>query len=144
MMNEEICNAVLSFYFAIMDAKYNREFKWRDRMSNFPRGCCDDACDLLAYYLYEKYGIRTKQGKGYSKTNDTYHVWLIMDERVIIDITVKQLKEFYESSREVYLGKENSFYIGLTDKEIYDNYNIKNDERLWNDYKKILKYMRDK
>lgn len=144
MMNEEIYNAVLSFYFAIMDAKYNGEFKWRDRMSNFPGGCCDDACDLLAYYLYEKFGIRTKQGKGYSGTNDTYHTWLIMNERVVIDITIKQLKEFLGFSDGVYMGEENSFYFGLTDKEIYENYNIMRDERLWNDYQIILKYMQEK
>ena len=141
MINKDICNSISKFHSAIMDAKYSGEFKWGDRMSNFPGGCCDDACDLLSYYLYQKFGIRTKQKKGFSETNDTCHAWLIIDERIIIDITVGQLKEFYGFASGIYIGEENSFYMGLTDKEIYQNYDITRDERLWNDYKKIMKHM---
>lgn len=50
---DEIYNITEAFRMAILDAKYDRRFQYRDRMSNFPGGCCDDASDLLAYYLLE-------------------------------------------------------------------------------------------
>ena len=52
MKIQDIYSVAVSFHAAILEAKYNREFDRRDRMSNFPYGCCDDSCDLLAYYLY--------------------------------------------------------------------------------------------
>lgn len=45
---DEIYNITEAFRMAILDAKYDRRFQYRDRMSNFPGGCCDDASDLLA------------------------------------------------------------------------------------------------
>lgn len=86
MLNRYIYNAVSAFHSAIMEAKYNNEFDWRDRMSNFPGGCCDDASGI-------------------------------------------------------YIGKENAFYQGLEDKVIYKNCDITQDERLWNDYLKTMKYI---
>ena len=43
----------IAFYFreAIIAAKTNGEFNFRDRMHRFPGGCCDDTCDLLGFYL---------------------------------------------------------------------------------------------
>ena len=35
------------------------EFERKDRLSGFPRGCCDDASDLLAQFLLDN-GIRTR------------------------------------------------------------------------------------
>lgn len=64
MKNQDIYNFAVSFRAAILEAKYNREFDRSDRMSHFPAGCCDDSCDLLAYYLYTEYGINTKQRNG--------------------------------------------------------------------------------
>ena len=58
---DEIYNITEAFRMAILDAKYDRRFQYRDRMSNFPGGCCDDASDLLAYYLLEKYNIHTNK-----------------------------------------------------------------------------------
>ena len=40
-----------AFRAAIISARNDREFNYRDRMSNFPRGCCDDSCDLLTHLL---------------------------------------------------------------------------------------------
>lgn len=141
MLNRDIYNAVSAFHSAIMEAKHNNEFYWRDRMSNFPCGCCDDACDLLAYYLCDKFGMSTKQGKGFSEENDTYHAWLIADSEIIIDITIDQFKECSEFASGIYVGKENVFYQGLEDKVIYKNCDITQDERLWSDYLKIMKYI---
>ena len=50
---EELRNSVVAFREAIVTARENRDFDRKDRMSNFPGGCCDDACDLLSCYLYE-------------------------------------------------------------------------------------------
>ena len=70
------------------------DFNIENRMSNFPRGCCDDASDLLAYYLLEKYNIHTEQGNGvYCDDNPehtTNHAWLIVNGESYIDITATQ------------------------------------------------------
>ena len=64
MNSKDIYKIAVAFRAAIVSAKYDRRFHYRDRMSNFPGGCCDDSCDLLAYYLYTTYKIRTRQGVG--------------------------------------------------------------------------------
>ena len=61
MKNQDVYNIAVNFRKAIIEAKANREFSFQDRMIKFPNGCCDDSCDLLAYYLYETYYIHTKQ-----------------------------------------------------------------------------------
>lgn len=91
---DEIYNITEAFRLAILDAKYDRRFQYRDRMSNFPRGCCDDASDLLAYYLLEKYNIHTEQGNGVYRDDNpehtTNHAWLIVNGESYIDITATQ------------------------------------------------------
>ena len=146
MKIQDIYNIAASFRSAIIEAKYNQKFSHKDRMSNFPGGCCDDSCDLLAYYLYTVYKIRTKQcvGKYYDDNpyNTTGHAWLIMDDDTIIDITGDQFKYFAGYAEEVYVGKENLFYKRLEDIRSYDNYDITQDNRLWDDYQIILDYMK--
>lgn len=145
MKNRDICNIATSFRSAIMEAKHDRRFSYNDRMSNFPVACCDDSCDLLAYYLYTVYKICTKQKVGKYHDNDpnnvTNHAWLIMDDNTIIDITGDQFKYCAGYTKEVYVGKENSFYKRLEDKRSYENYDITQNDRLWNDYKVILSYI---
>ena len=145
MKNQDIYNIAADFCSAIMEAKCNRQFGWRDRMSNFPNGCCDDTCDLLAYYLFTTYNIHTRQCVGRHCDNNlsdtTGHAWLIMDNNIIIDITGDQFKYYARYSEKVYVGKENSFYKKLEDKQIQENYDITQDDRLWNDYQVILSYM---
>ena len=145
MKNQDIYNIAADFRSAIMEAKCNRQFGRRDRMSNFPNGCCDDTCDLLAYYLLTTYNVHTRQCVGRYRDNNlcdtTGHAWLIMDNNIIIDITGDQFKYYARYSEKVYVGKENSFYKKLEDKQIQENYDITQDDRLWNDYKVILSYM---
>lgn len=145
MRNKDIYNIATTFRSEILEAKYNREFNSRDRMSNFPSGCCDDSCDLLAYYLYITYNIRTKQGNGEYCNNNFYnitnHAWLVMDDDTIIDITGDQFRFCAGYTKEVYVGKENSFYKRLEEKRIYENYDITQSARLWNDYQIIMRYM---
>ena len=145
MKNQDIFRIASDFRSAIIEAKYDRKFDNRDRMSYFPRGCCDDSCDLLAYYLYITYNIHTKQGNGRYRDNNPdntmHHAWLITDNNTIIDITGDQFEYCTGYAEEVYVGKGNSFYKRLEDKRSYDNYDITQDDRLWNDYKIILSYM---
>jgi hypothetical protein len=142
MRNQDIYKIAVSFREAILEAKYNRKFDRSDRMSNFPAGCCDDSCDLLAYYLYTAYEINTKQGNGIFRDNNpnntTNHAWLVMDDGTIIDITINQFEFFSKYAEGVYVGKENSFYKHLEGNRIYENYDIMQDARLWNDYQIIM------
>lgn len=64
-----------------------------------------------------------------------------MNEQMIIDITADQFKSLSKCDEGVYVGKENPFYKQLADIRMYDNYNIKQDTRLWNDYQIIRKYI---
>lgn len=64
LSKKDINNIAKSFRSAIYMAKQNGRFSRGDRMNNFPSGCCDDSCDLLAYYLCEKYSINTQQVNG--------------------------------------------------------------------------------
>ncbi|MBD5534385.1 MAG: hypothetical protein HDQ99_01710 [Lachnospiraceae bacterium] len=145
MKNQDIFCIASDFRSAIIEAKHDGKFDFRDRMSNFPRGCCDDSCDLLAYYLYNTYKIHTKQGNGKYRDNEPYnttnHAWLITDDNTIIDITGDQFEYCAGYVEEVYVGKGNSFYIRLEDKRSYENYDITQSKRLWKDYQIILEYM---
>lgn len=145
MISKDIYQAVQSFRLAILEAKYSGAFDCRNRLSNFPGGCCDDACDLLAYYLKETFGISTKQGNGVYRDDNPYnttkHAWLIIEKDIIVDITIEQLARFSGITEEIYIGKTNIFYRSLEDKKIYANCDIRKDKRLWDSYKKIMEYM---
>ncbi len=143
MKKQDIYNIALTYREAILRAKYNREFDRRDRMSNFPCGCCDDSCDLFAHYLYTIYGIYTKQRNGIYRDNNpdntTNHAWLVMDDDIIIDITADQFDFLPRDTEGVYVGKENPFYRNLDRIQTYENYDIMQNERLWNDYQIIMR-----
>ncbi len=113
MKNQDVYNIAVIFRKAIFEAKVNREFSIQDRMSKFPNGCCDDSCDLLAYYLYETYYIHTKQGNGVYRDNNpnntTNHAWLVMNGQIIIDITADQFKFFSKCDGRAILCEEIEF-----------------------------------
>jgi hypothetical protein len=142
MRYQDISEIALTFRKAILKAKYNMKFNSRDRMSNFPDGCCDDSCDLLAHYLFTAYGIHTKQGNGIYRDNNPYnttnHAWLVMNDGIIIDITADQFKFFSEYTEGIYVGKKIAFYRRLENNQIFENYDIMQDARLWSDYKIIM------
>lgn len=145
MKSKDIYKIAVAFRAAIVSAKYDRRFHYRDRMSNFPGGCCDDSCDLLAYYLYTTYKIRTRQGIGTYRDNDpnntTDHAWLIMYDNTIIDITGDQFRYCAGYTDEVYVGVETLFYKKLERKQVRDNYDITKAARLLDDYQIIMSYM---
>lgn len=142
---EELRNSVATFRDAIVTARDNRDFDRKDRMSNFPACCCDDTCDLLSYYLYDEFGIHTRQGNGLyddgAFENRTNHACLVMDDDTVIDITGIQFRFCAGFAEEVYIGKENSFYKSLERKTIFENYDIRQSERLWIDYLIIRGYL---
>lgn len=141
---QEISSIIVPFRKAIVNALLNREFSRKDRMSNFPYGCCDDSCDLLAYYLYDRFQINTNQINGVYRDSIpeeiTNHAWLLLDD-IIIDITADQFSSLIENDNGVYVGVETEFYQLLEDKQTLLNYDIREDQRLWNDYQIILKYL---
>lgn len=141
---QEISSIIVPFRKAIVNALLNREFSRKDRMSNFPYGCCDDYCDLLAYYLYDRFQINTNQINGVYRDSIpeeiTNHVWLLLDD-IIIDITADRFSSLIENDNGVYVGVESEFYQLLEDKQTLLNYDIREDQRLWNDYQIILKYL---
>lgn len=144
LSEEELYAIALDFREAIMAAKRAGRFTWRDRMHNFPGGCCDDSCDLLAHYLREKYGIESIQRNGVyrdgNEYNTTNHVWLLVYGEIIIDLTVTQFPFGFSMPNGLYFGKENAHYRQM--KAISQrNYDIINNERLLNDYYIIMEYM---
>ena len=139
MVENELYQIAFHFREAIVAAKTNGEFNFRDRMHSFPGGCCDDTCDLLGFYLWEKYRIHTSQRNGYYEAEMTNHAWLITDARIIIDITGDQ---FYGAWKSVYVGQEVGTYKKLTRIITQDNFDIRKQLRLWDDYNVILKYLK--
>lgn len=141
---QELFSIIVPFRKAIVNALLNREFSRKDRMSNFPYGCCDDSCDLLGYYLYDQFQINTKQINGVYRDSIpeeiTNHAWLLLDD-IIIDITADQFSSLIENNNGVYVGVENEFYQQLEDKQTLLNYDIRENQRLWNDYQIILQYL---
>jgi len=129
------------FRSAIIDAKYDGKFNIKDRMHMFPRGCCDDACDLLGYYMKYELKINTLQGRGVYFDDNPYkttsHAWLVVDDGTIIDITIDQFRD----DMDIYVGEEDRFYERLENKSTIDNYDIRIDDRLWKDYQIILNYL---
>lgn len=138
-MTEGIYNVALNFRNAIVTAKRQHLFSQRDRMSNFPFGCCDDSCDLLAYLLLNEYGIETVQMNGVYDdgefSNLTNHAWLDY-KGTIIDITIDQF--IGSIAFGVYVGPELEFYRDLKDVKVVGTYDITKDKRLYSDYKKIM------
>lgn len=121
---------------AIDQAKWNIPTNYR--MHGFPRGCCDDATDLFAHYLNQKYGILTTRVDGAyypdSIENRDRHTWLEVNS-LIVDLTADQ----YPNYQRIYIGPYDDFhnryemkrqtYRGFTDpgsscwgwmQEIYD------------------------
>lgn len=127
---QEISSIIVPFRKAIVNALLNREFSRKDRMSNFPYGCCDDYCDLLAYYLYDRFQINTNQINGVYRDSIpeeiTNHAWLLLDD-IIIDITADQFSSLIENDNGVYVGVESEFYQLLEDKQTLLNYDIRED-----------------
>ena len=141
MKLNELYSIVNKFYNSIIEVKFSGLFERKDRMSNFPIGCCADACDLLWYYLKKNYDFRVERYNGFYDDgvpeNKFNHEWLVVDG-FVIDITFKQLNWIIRSYDDIYIG-DGAIYNDIFDNIVFKKYyDIRNDERLWNDYNKIL------
>ena len=91
------------------DAIDRSSFDLKDRMSGFPRGCCDDATDLFANYLFEKYDMVTVRvdGSFYPDNFDErdWHTWLEIGD-VIVDLSADQYSEYDY----IYVGEYDVFH----------------------------------
>ena len=93
----------------------------------------------------EKYNLYTEQGTGTYRDNNPYnktnHAWLVLNRKIIIDITATQFMFCGAFSKDIYVGKNFSFYQNLDGVKIVENYDITKSSRLWNDYQVIRSYM---
>ena len=62
MGENELYQIAFHFREAIVAAKTNEEFNFRDRMHRFPCGCCDDTCDLLDFICGKNTGFTQVKG----------------------------------------------------------------------------------
>ena len=136
------------FRFAIEEAVANREFYGDCRFQSFPRGCCDDTCDLLAEFLAE-HNIKTLQvvGDYYdgNPENNTSHAWLCLDEEIIIDITGDQFKwdnTFLRFDKPIYIGPKTDFYRLFEIRNVAESCNIHNNPRLADIFERLQKYLK--
>ena len=116
MTKKELTGIAVKFHHAIIAAKEDAAFAYKDRMSRFPEGCCDDTADLFTHYLYTKYGIvSTRIDASYhdgNPENNCSHSWQEIDD-IVIDLTGSQFKNdrvFLNYNKEVYVGPIDAFH----------------------------------
>jgi hypothetical protein len=148
----ELYELVFSFRKAIEEAVSDGRFEHKNRMSGFPRGCCDDACDLLGMYLSEN-GIDTMQVFGTFRDAIPEHIqnhaWLLMSDKTIIDITGDQFSDrrellYYDTP--VYVGREDALHRKFKDRRYHENFDFGRPESsgqilFMAMYKTILEYL---
>lgn len=104
---------VKQFRMAIDTAFDKGEFRAHPPFSRFPNDCCDFACDLLGQFLLE-HGIVTQQINGTHRNDPSWHhVWLITNDRSVIDITGDQFIGRIVSEKDVspvHVGLENKVH----------------------------------
>lgn len=140
------------FRSAIEKAVAESLLAFNDRMSRFPNGCCDDACDLLAYYLQQN-GISTIQVNGVYRgdnpQNTQNHVWLRTNDGLLIDITGDQFsrrKELLYYDVPVYVGYEDTLHKLFAERKEYPSFNFESNDgpgekRMMSIYKIIHEYL---
>lgn len=115
---ESLLNLAKKFRNAIDLAQY--EIPCGDRMRNFPKGCCDDAADLFAFFLYERYGVLSTivDGKyiGRNPEDDDWHTWLEVNG-YIVDLVAEYYHLFYN---DIFVGTTDEFHRRYeTKKQVY-------------------------
>lgn len=134
--NEQIKKEAHRFRRAIDEAVYDCKFV--DTMRYFPRGCCELASDLFAYYLQQK-GIESKVICGQLREQDEEqtcnHVWVDVDD-LVVDLTANQ---FF--GRSLYCGPYKDFYSSMKIIREEDPYNVMLNSKLLADYEVIVGYL---
>ena len=152
MTEEQLFDIATRFCDAIITAKANKAFDYKDRMSRFPMGCCDDTADLFAHYLYQKYSVISMKIDGSyhdgNAENNCSHSWLEIDG-LIIDLTGSQFKYnpiFLNYDKTVYVGPIDEFHALFeieSQNQIMgiEDLSINCWERMFGLYKIILNYL---
>lgn len=116
MTKEQFREIAIKFRQAIIAAKDDGAFESNDRMSLFPRGCCDDTADLFSHYLYREYHIISERidGTHYDENpeNISSHSWQEVNG-LVVDLTGSQPQFKYNST---YLNYNVDVYVGPKDK----------------------------
>lgn len=84
-------------------------------MNYFSIGCCDDASELLSFYLNTEYNIKIKEVMGDYKDdnpNNTFsHTWLLYETNIILDITYSQFYYLHNDKRNIYIVLKKILFI---------------------------------
>ncbi|MFA0539034.1 hypothetical protein AB4518_21875 [Vibrio sp. 10N.222.54.E8] len=88
-------------------------------LQRFPSGSCEVSSVILGLYLRDKYAVNVVQSVGkrpspeceYSENN---HVWLTVNETIVVDITADQFDDCLEK---VFVGRDSAFHDTF---EVYD------------------------
>ncbi|WP_421850739.1 hypothetical protein [Marinomonas sp.] len=87
-------------------------------LQNFPSGSCEVASVILGLYVQSEHGIDVVQSVGKRPILNDYrennHVWLTVNDSLIIDITADQFEDFQE---QVFVGSESAFHSTF---EVYE------------------------
>lgn len=97
----------------------------------FPSGCCGDASQTLATYLYSELGITCDyvHGKYGGRDNEIEsHAWLEADG-VVVDITGDQFKDYGYELQDVYVGPKTDWYRSFETEVSKDGRHISLDEK---------------
>lgn len=152
LSKEELYNQAVAFRQAIMAAKEDGKFSFKDRMISFPKGCCDDTVDLFAHYLYLYFGIISERIDGtyydLDPWNNCSHSWLEINGWVV-DLTGDQFKNdstFLRYDKEVYVGEIDAFHSLFEEYRRVEFCGIEDLsencwERMYSLYNIILKYL---
>ena len=112
---QDIMTLAVKFRDAIEAACEAREFT-KIPFNRFPRGCCGDASDLMAEFLLDNgfkscYICGTYSDGSFEGTQS--HAWLLVDNRIIVDITDDQFKcnqAFLNYNKPVFVGEMDDFH----------------------------------
>jgi len=150
---KKIKECIIKFRKATDDAFEYGAFGQDYPFSNFPHECCDDMCDLLGQFLIEKGLVIFKVHGTYRMdcwANQYSHVWLILEDGMIIDLTGDQYKNdpnMLNYDIPCYMGKKNNLYnLFSEEQETYpyhgiDDYSdVETRKRLWRLYNIILSF----
>lgn len=146
----DIAGLCKRFRSAIDTAVTNGEFSDDKYLLRFPRGCCDEACDLLHLFLVEN-GYESVSVRGECDALDSEgvypHVWLVLENGDIADITGDQFSDGRVQVRCVdpcYVGPLDAFHEQFGDIQALpgpEEYSEEALGRIARRYNKVLKYL---
>lgn len=154
MNQHDLYECACRFRKAIVAAKEDRRFNKDFRMRDFPNGCCDDASDLFAHYLFHEKDIESKYIRGAFYNGDPEyncsHVWLEV-AGYIVDLTGSQSQfrndpVFLKYCRDTYVGVMDSFHELFEIDRVecrrgIENLGVDSWNRMYNLYDTIMEYM---